>query len=89
MDAGSFGFRTEVFKALHAPLAAAAGVGLPAEADALAHFEGAHTVADGGYGSDDFMAGNEGVLADAPIVGDEVKIAVADAAVSNLDLDFL
>jgi hypothetical protein len=35
------------------------------------------------------MAGNERILADAPVVGDEMKIAVADAAVSDGDFYFL
>ena len=39
--------------------------------------------------ADDLVAGNERILADAPVVGDQVKIAVADAAVGDCDLDFL
>ena len=35
------------------------------------------------------MTGNEGILADAPVVGDQMKIAVADAAVGDGDFDFL
>ena len=67
----------------------AAGVGLPAEAHALADLEGFDLGAHGGDRADNLVAGNEGVLADAPIVGDEVQIAVADAAVGNGDLDFV
>jgi len=39
MDAGAFSGGAEVLKAADAPLALAAGVGLPAEADALALLE--------------------------------------------------
>jgi hypothetical protein len=35
------------------------------------------------------MAGDEGVLADAPVVVDQVHVGVADAAVGDLDLDFV
>ena len=35
------------------------------------------------------MTGNERVLADAPIVGDEMQIAVADAAMRNGNFDFV
>jgi hypothetical protein len=35
------------------------------------------------------MAGNERILADAPVVGDQVKVAVADAAVGDGDLHLL
>ena len=41
MDAGAFRCRAEILHAARAPLADAAGVGLPAEADALAHLEAA------------------------------------------------
>jgi hypothetical protein len=42
---------------------------------------------DRGNVADNLMAGNEWVLADAPVIGDEVEIAVADAAVGDLDFD--
>ena len=68
MDAGGFQRRAEVFEAAAAPLALAAGVGLPAEADALADLEGVHLGTDGSDGPDDLVAGDEGILADAPVV---------------------
>ena len=89
VDAGAFRGGTKVLHATNAPLAFAAGVGLPAEADALAYGEGTHTLADRGNGSDDFMAGNKGILADAPVVGDEMNIAMTDAAVRDGDLHLL
>ena len=89
MNAGAFRSGAEIFLAAHTPLALAAGVGLPAEADALAHLERADLAADSGDGADDFVTGDEGILADAPVVGDEVQIAVADAAVGDGDFDFV
>ena len=68
MDACTFRRGTEIFHAADAPFAFAAGVGLPSEADALADGEGADALSDGGDGADDFMAWNEGIMADAPVV---------------------
>jgi hypothetical protein len=39
--------------------------------------------------ADDLVAGDEGILADAPVVGDEMEVAMADAAVGDSDVDFL
>src|SRR5580698_3218956 len=89
MDAGALRQGAEVFHAAGAPLALAAGVGLPAEAHALAHLVRLDLAADGGDGANNLMAGNEGKLADAPVVGDEVNVTVADAAVGNGDLYLL
>ena len=89
-DAGGLRFGAEVLFAGAAPLADAAGVCLPADADALAYGQGAVDVgADGGDGSDDLVAGDERVAADAPVVVDEVDVRVADAAVSDADLDVI
>lgn len=35
------------------------------------------------------MTGDEGEFADAPVIGDQVQIAVADAAVGDLDFDLV
>jgi hypothetical protein len=83
-DAGGLGLGAEVLFAEAAPLADAAGVGLPADADALADLAVADGGADGGDLADDLMAGDEGVLAEAPVVVDEVDVGVADAAVGDL-----
>ena len=72
MNTGAFRQGTEIFHALHAPLALAAGVGLPAETDTLADFVGAHFAADRGDSADHLVAGNKGILADAPVIGDEM-----------------
>ena len=44
---------------------------------------------DCGDGSDDFVAGDEWILADAPVVGNEMKVAMTNSAVGNADFDFL
>ena len=62
---------------------------MPAEADALADLERLDLGAHGRDLADDLVAGDEGILADAPIVGDQVQIAVADAAVGDGDFDFV
>ena len=89
VNAGSLGGRAEILHAAGTPLADAAGVRLPAQADALADFEQLDLRADGRHLADDLVAGNEGILADAPVIGDEMKVAVADAAVGDGDLDLL
>ena len=62
---------------------------MPAEADALAELKRANLAPERRDGSDDFVARDEGILADAPVVGDEMKIAVTDAAVGDGDFDFV
>ena len=89
MDACAFRSGTEILLAAHTPLALAARVGLPAEADALANFKRTNLAAESRDGANDFVTGDEGVLADAPVVRNEMKIAVADAAVSDGDFDFV
>jgi len=88
-DAGGLGFGAEMLFAGAAPLADAAGVCLPSDADPLAYGGAVDVRADGGYGADDLVAGNERVAADAPVVVDEVDVRVADAAVGDADLDFI
>ena len=60
---------------------------MPADADALAYAGAVHVGTDVGDGADDLVAGNERVAADAPVVVDEVDVGVADAAVSDADVD--
>ena len=40
-------------------------------------------------GADDFVTGDEGILADAPVVRNQMKIAMTNAAVGDADFDFL
>jgi hypothetical protein len=62
---------------------------LPPKADTLTHLERSRLRADGSNSAHNFMPGNERILADAPVVRDEVKVAVANAAVGDRDLYFL
>src|SRR6185437_8059756 len=86
-DAGGLGLGAEMLFAGAAPLADAAGVCLPADADALAYRGAVDVGADRGDGADDLVAGDERVAADAPVVVDEMDVGVADAAMLDADLD--
>ena len=89
MHAGAFRRGAKVFHAAGAPLALAAGVRLPAQSHALAHRERSNPVAHSRHRADNLMAGNERILADAPVVRDQVNIAMADAAVGDGNLNLL
>src|SRR6185503_7957864 len=89
MDACGFLIGAEILESAAAPLALAAGVRLPAEADSLSWFERADLRADCGDGADDLVTGDEWILADAPVIGNEMKIAMTNSAVGNADFDFL
>ena len=62
---------------------------MPAQAYALTHFKLLDAIANGGNCSDHFVAGDKRILADSPIVRDEVDIAVANAAMGDGNLDLL
>lgn len=89
VDTGALRRGTKMLHAARAPFAFAAGVRLPAESDALAHCQRTHTVANCRDSTHNLVAGDERILADAPVVRNQVKIAVADAAVGDADLHFL
>ena len=90
VNAGPFCGGTEVFHAPRTPLALATGVRLPAQTNPLTNLERRPRLrADCHNRAHNLMAGNEWILADAPVVRDQVKIAVADAAVGNGDLYLL
>jgi hypothetical protein len=88
VDTGAFRRGAEILLAAHTPITFAAGDGLPAETNPLADFKRADFGAERSDCADDFVTGDEGILADAPIVGDEVQIAMADAAMGDSDFDF-
>src|SRR5665213_1660275 len=89
MNTCSFGIGAKVLQAPHAPFALTAGIRLPPETDSLAYLERSCLTAHGSNSPDNLVARYERKMADAPIVGDKVKIAVADATVSNGDLNLL
>jgi len=87
--AGGLRLRTQVLVALAAVLADAAAIGLPTHADALADLAIPYRSANCGHRAHDLVAGDKGVLAHAPVVIDEVNIAVTDATVRDLDFDLV
>src|SRR5580698_1114634 len=89
MDAGSLRAGAEILHAARTPFAFAAGVRLPSQAHSLACLQQVDSGADCRDRADDLVAGNEGILADSPVVRDEMNVAVADAAVGDRDLHFV
>ena len=73
-DAGWLRGGAEVLVALTAPLADAATVCLPADTDALSDGEVADQGADRRDRSHDLVAGDEGELAEAPVVVDQMNV---------------
>jgi hypothetical protein len=51
--------------------------------------QGPHFRADRCYLADDFVAGDEGIFADAPVIRNQVQIAVANSAMRDANLHFL
>ena len=66
-----------------------AAVGKPAETDPLPDLQPFGFIAEGNDRADYFMTGYERVLGAAPFVVEHRKIGVAEAAVRDLDLNFL
>ncbi len=62
---------------------------MPSQANAPADLDRTHFSSDGRDGSDHLVSGNKGVLADAPIVSDQMQIAVADSAMGDGNFDFV
>src|SRR6185503_5905175 len=88
-DAGSFLPCTEILQPTAAPLALATRVRLPAEPDTLTELQRAHLRSNRRHGSNHLVPGDEWILADTPIVGNEMKIAMTNSAVGDADFDFL
>ena len=88
-DAGGLRLGTEMVFACAAPLADAAGVGLPADTDALAGLPVENGLAHRGDGADDLMTWDERVMAHAPVVVDQVHVGAAHTAVGNLDFNLV
>src|ERR1700739_224623 len=89
VNAGGFHRSAEILKAAAAPLALTTRVGLPTEADALSNVKGAHSRTYCSDGADNFVPGDKRILADAPVVRNQMKIAMTNTAVGNADFDFL
>jgi hypothetical protein len=58
-----------------------------ADTNRIPDFEPGHAAADGAHVTDDFMPGNAGPHCVAPFAARLMKIGMADAAISNIDLD--
>ena len=86
MNASTLTVGAKVFRALQAPLAMPAAVGLPARSDSIAGVQAEDRAPGNGDSADDFVAGNEWVLADAPVVVDQMNVAAADAAMGDGNL---
>ena len=86
---GRFRGWAQVLHAASAPFTFPARIRLPAEAYALAHGESFHRGAHSRELADDFVAGNKGVLADAPVIRDQMKVAIADAAMRDRNFNFV
>jgi len=64
-----------------------AGRDLRTHADAVANLDARHLGADLDGRSDDFMAGNDGVVLVAPAARHCVQVGTADTAACDLDID--
>jgi hypothetical protein len=68
-------------------VAVLAGVDHAADGHEITHLVALDLVADLGDAADDLMAGDNGVLAPAPVVAGHVQVGVADAAIEDLHSD--
>jgi hypothetical protein len=75
--------------ALAAPLAYSAAIGLPAHSDTLTDSMALNIASHLYYRSHNLVARDKGIFAEAPVVVDQVNIAVAHPTVRDLDLDFI
>ena len=78
----------EIFHALPAEAADAAGVAEPGDSDPLADPVGGDVAADEVDAADDFMAGNDGIFDAGKLGIDDMKVGPADAAGAHLDANF-
>ncbi len=80
---------THVMVATQALPAMQAVAGVPAEADAITDVEVLHARPDGADAAGHLMARNQGVIGHAPVVLEHAEIAVADATMFNIDVNFI
>ena len=66
-----------------------ATAGVPTQSHGLSDADRLGAAAQGGNRSDGFMAGDEGILRDPPVVIQHRKVGMADAAVVDVDFDLL
>ena len=87
VKAGALELRAEILETFAAPFAVPAGVRLPPDADTVPDRKAQAVAAGLRNRSYNLVAGDERLLADAPIVVDQMQVAVTDAAVRDFDLD--
>ena len=88
-DNRAFEIGTQILIAAQTPLARHTRTGNPAQTNAVANlefFSGAPDVADG---ADDFVAGHKRILRLLPVVFSHRQIGVADAAILDINFNFL
>jgi hypothetical protein len=79
----------ELFEAVLAILAGAAGIHHAADGGDVAFLEFFDVCADFHHAPDDFMAGHAGIGCAVPFIADDVDIRMADAAEKNLYLHIM
>ena len=85
----AFGTRAQVVVAAHALVTGQARTRVPANADPLADTNMVYVLTDRRDRSDDLVSRYERILADAPFIVEDTEIAVTNAAISDIDLDFV
>jgi hypothetical protein len=88
-DDGRLHLRTKVMAARHALVTMHATSRVPADPDALSNLESLGIRTHGGDSTDDFVAENRGVLRNAPLVVQDGKIGVTQAAMLDGDFNLL
>ena len=81
--------RTQMLIPLAAPFANPAAIRLPAHTNPLAYRMIAYVSADRDHSPHNLVTWNKRILAESPIVVDEVNIAMANATMRDLDLDLV
>jgi hypothetical protein len=90
VNAGSEGLGAQVVPAADASVAPPTGAALPADAHERANrVRSGHSATGANHPTQDFVTGNKGIVGHAPVVVDEVNVAVADAARLHFDEDFV
>jgi hypothetical protein len=88
VDYGTHRRGAEVMIAGFAPFAGKARISKPSQTDPLSERYSSGMRTHGRDRADNFVTGNQGILADSPFVVHHTEVAVAQPAVFYLDLDF-
>jgi hypothetical protein len=88
-DDGELHLRAKVMAARHALATVHATSRVPTDANALTDLESFRARTERGDAADDFVAQNRGILRKSPLIVQDGKIRVTQAAVFNRDLNFV